>query len=82
MKKVKCVSFIYQSSATSSLFSCQFYLEVSRALDREDEDDEAISQEGLGEFVLIAWCSRPDPFLLGNFYIPDVAALHNEVSDR
>lgn len=55
------------------------YLEVSRALNREDEDDEVILQEGLSEFGLIAWCGGPDTFLLRNFYVPDVAALHDEV---
>lgn len=56
-------------------------LEVSRALNREDKDDGAILQKGLGEFGLITWCSRPDAFLLRNFQVPDVAAFHNKVSD-
>lgn len=57
------------------------YLEVSRSLDREDENYEAICQESLGEFGLVAWCSRPDAFLLRNLYVSDAVALHNEVSD-
>ena len=52
---------------------------MSRALNREDEDDEVILQEGLGQFGLIARCGGPDPFLLRNLYVPDVAALHDEV---
>lgn len=55
---------------------------MSRALNREDEEDGFILQEGLGEFGLIAWCGGPDSFLLRNFYVPDVAALHNEVACR
>lgn len=54
---------------------------MSRALNREDEDDEVILQEGLGQFALIAWCGGPDTLLLRNFYVPDIAALHDEVPD-
>lgn len=61
---------------------CQSYLEVSRALDGEDKDDEVILQECLSKPVLIIWCGGPDTFLLRNFYVPDVAALHDEVVDR
>ncbi|MEQ2215996.1 hypothetical protein XENOCAPTIV_009191 [Xenoophorus captivus] len=53
------------------------YLKVSRALDREDENDEAISQEGLGEFGLIpSWRrkgraiqdARPEPKSKKNYW--------------
>lgn len=55
---------------------------MSWALNREDEDDEVIVEEGLGEFGLVAWSGGPDAFLLRNLYVPDVAALHNEVARR
>lgn len=54
---------------------------MSRALDGEDEDD-VILQECLSKSVLIIWCGGPDTFLLRNFYVSDVAALHDEVAGR
>lgn len=55
---------------------------MSRALNREDEEDGFILQEGIGEFGLFALCGGPDTFLLRNVYVPEVAALHNEVARR
>lgn len=58
---------------------CYCHLEMSWALNREDEHDGVVCQEDSGEFGLIAWCGGPNTFLLRNFYISNVAALHNEV---
>ncbi|TNN28541.1 hypothetical protein EYF80_061311 [Liparis tanakae] len=56
------------------------YLEVSRALDGEHQDDGAVLQEGLGELGLVAGRGGPDAFLLGDVDVPHVAALHDEVA--
>lgn len=56
------------------------YLELPRSLNREDEDDSPVLQEGLGEFALIARRGGPDTFLLRNIYVPHIAALHDEVA--
>lgn len=53
---------------------------MSRALHREDEDDDVTLQEGLAESDLIAGCGGPDPFLLRDLYVPRIAALHDEVA--
>lgn len=58
------------------------HLEVSRALHREDEDDEAVLQEGLEQLGLVAGLGGPDAFLLGDLDVLDVDALHDEVSSR
>lgn len=59
---------------------CYHHLEMSWALNREDEHDGVICQEDSGEFGLIARCGGPNPFLPRNFYVSNVAALHNEVT--
>lgn len=56
------------------------YLEVARTLNREDEDDEVLLHEGLGEFALITGRCGPDTLLLGYFYTPTVATFHDEVA--
>lgn len=44
-----------------------WYLEATRTLDGEDEDDELVLQEGLGQLALVAGRGGPDPPLLGYF---------------
>lgn len=58
------------------------HLEVSRALDGEDEEDNAAVDEGSAELGLVAGRGRPDPPLLRELNVPQVAALHDEVAHR
>lgn len=51
------------------------HLKAPRALNRKDQDDWVCLQEGLDEFVLIAWCGRPDTLQLRNNYVSDIVAL-------
>lgn len=55
-------------------------LEVSRALDREHQEDQAGVQEGSVEFELVAGGGGPDASLLGDVYVPQIAALQDEVA--
>ena len=57
-------------------------LEVPGSLHGEDEDDEVVLEEGLGEFALVARGGGPDPFLLRDLDVPHTAALHDEVPHR
>lgn len=65
-----------------SLTHTHTHLEVSRALHREDQEDQAALQEGSVEFELVAGRGGPDAFLLGDVKVPQVAALHDEVTHR
>lgn len=56
------------------------YLEVSGALDREDQEDEAALLEGAVELELVAGCGGPDAPLLRELNVAQVAALHDEVT--
>lgn len=72
---------LHLSYTTMGWQSIACYLKVSRALNREDEDDKAVAVEGFSEFILIARWGGPDLLLSRNFQVPHVAALHDEVSD-
>lgn len=53
---------------------------MSGALHGEDKEDGAGLLEGSVQFVLVVWRSGPDAPLLGELDVPQVAALHDEVT--
>lgn len=60
----------------------QRYLEVSRALNGEDEEYDAALLEGAVELELVAGRGGPDTPLLRQLNVAQVAALHYEVAHR